>query len=330
MAKVVRVHELGEPEVMRIEELPVRAPGEGEVHLRVEAIGLNRSEAVFRRGAYPQRPTLPTLIGYEGVGIVQAIGPGVLGFTPGDRVCVVPNYRLGEYGMYAEETVVPARSLLHAPPGLSSAEAASIWMQFFTAMAIIEIGKATVGDYVIIPAASSSVGLAAIQLANWAGATPIAATRRSDKAAALKAHGAKHVVATEEQDLVAEVMRITQGKGARLVFDPVGGPYVEKLANAMADEGILFIYGSLSGKDAMFPHWPAALKGLSIRGWVASAIWSRPDRYARAQSLVLRGLADGHLQPVIARTFSFAQIVEAHRYLESNQQLGKIVVMVNS
>jgi NADPH:quinone reductase-like Zn-dependent oxidoreductase len=98
----------------------------------------------------------------------------------------------------------------------------------------------------------------------------------------------------------------------------------------MADEGILFIYGSLSGKDAMFPHWPAALKGLSIRGWVASAIWSRPDRYARAQSLVLRGLADGHLQPVIARTFSFAQIVEAHRYLESNQQLGKIVVMVNS
>jgi NADPH:quinone reductase-like Zn-dependent oxidoreductase len=199
MAKVVRVHELGEPEVMRIEELPVRAPGEGEVHLRVEAIGLNRSEAVFRRGAYPQRPTLPTLIGYEGVGIVQAIGPGVLGFTPGDRVCVVPNYRLGEYGMYAEETVVPARSLLHAPPGLSSAEAASIWMQFFTAMAIIEIGKATVGDYVIIPAASSSVGLAAIQLANWAGATPIAATRRSDKAAALKAHGAKHVVAQKSR-----------------------------------------------------------------------------------------------------------------------------------
>ena len=212
MAKVVRVHELGGPEVLRIENLEVRAPGPGEVRLRVEAIGLNRAEAMFRSGDYPQKPTLPTLIGYEGVGIVQAVGPGVQGFAVGDRVCVVPSYRQGEYGMCAEETVVPARCLLHAPPGLSPAEAASIWMQYFTAMAIIEIGKATVGDYVIIRAPSSSVGLAAIQLANWAGAMPIAATRRSDKADALKAQGAKHVIATEEQDLVAEVMRITKGR----------------------------------------------------------------------------------------------------------------------
>jgi NADPH:quinone reductase len=332
MAKVVRVHQQGEPEVMRFEDIEVPAPGRGEVRLRVRAIGLNRSEAMFRRGAYPVRPKLPTQIGYEGVGIVQALGAGVEDFNVGDRVCVVPNYQLGEYGMYAEETIVPARSLLHAPPGLSDVDAAAIWMQYLTAMAIIEIGKATVGDYVIVPAASSSVGLAAMQLANWAGAVPIAATRRSDKAAALKAHGAKHVIATEETDLVAEVMRITQGKGARLVFDPVGGPYVETLARAMADEGTLFIYGSLSGHahDTTFPHWPACMKGLSIRGWVASAIWNKPERYARAQSLILRGLADGHLKPVIAKTFPLEQIVDAHRYLESNQQLGKIVVTVNS
>jgi NADPH:quinone reductase-like Zn-dependent oxidoreductase len=125
-------------------------------------------------------------------------------------------------------------------------------------------------------------------------------------------------------------MRITQGKGARLVFDPVGGPDVDMLARAMADEGILFIYGGLSGKETVFPHWPAALKGLSIRGWVASAIWNKPERYARAQDLVVRGLAAGHLKPVIAKTFPFEQIADAHRYLESNQQLGKIVVTVNS
>lgn len=330
MAKVVRIHQQGEPDVMRFEDLEVRAPERGEVRLRVRAIGLNRSEAMFRKGAYPVRPKLPSMIGYEGVGIVQALGPGVEGFAVGDRVCVVPNYQLGEYGMYAEETIVPARSLLHAPAGLSDVDAASIWMQYFTAMAIIEIGKATLGDYVIVRAASSSVGLAAIQLANWAGAVPIAATRRSDKAAALKTQGAKHVVATEETDLVAEVMRITEGKGARLVFDPVGGPDVDMLARAMADEGILFIYGGLSGKDTPFPHWPAALKGLSIRGWVASAIWNKAERYARAQNLVLRGLAEGHLKPVVAKTFAFAQIVDAHRYLESNQQIGKIVVTVNS
>ena len=332
MAKAIRIHQQGEPEVMRFEDVEVPAPGRGEVRLRVRAIGLNRSEAMFRKGAYPVRPKLPTQIGYEGVGIVQALGAGVEGFSVGDRVCVVPNYQLGEYGMYAEETIVPARSLLHAPPGLSDVDAAAIWMQYLTAMAIIEIGKATVGDYVLVPAASSSVGLAAMQLANWAGAVPIAATRRSDKAAALKAQGVQHIIATEETDLVAEVMRITQGKGARLVFDPVGGPYVETLARAMADEGILFIYGSLSGHahDTVFPHWPACMKGLSIRGWVASAIWNKPDRYARAQSLILRGLAEGHLKPVIARTFPLAQIVDAHRYLESNQQLGKIVVTVNS
>src|SRR3954469_18101676 len=329
MSRVVRIHELGEPEVLRIENLEVRAPGPGEVRLRVLAIGLNRSEAMFRKGAYPVRPKLPTLIGYEGVGTVLALGAGVEAFKVGDRVCVVPNSSLGDIGMYAEEAVVPARSLLHAPPGLSDVDAAAIWMQYLTAMAIIEIGKATVGDYVIVPAASSSVGLAAMQLANWAGAVPIAATRRSDKAAALKAHGAKHVIATEETDLVAEVMRITQNKGARLVFDPVGGPDVDMLARAMADEGILFIYGSLSGKDTTFPHWPAAFKGLSIRGWVASAIWNKPERYARAQNLIVRGLAEGHLKPVIAKTFPFAQIVDAHRYLESNQQLGKIVVTVN-
>jgi NADPH:quinone reductase-like Zn-dependent oxidoreductase len=214
------------------------------------------------------------------------------------------------------------------PPGLLPVEAASIWMQYFTALAIIEAGHATVGDYVIIRAASSSVGLAAIQLANWAGAVSIAATRRSSKAAALKAQGAQHVIATEETDLVAEVMRITGGKGARLVFDPVGGPEVYKLAEAMAEEGILFIYGGLSGEPTVFPHWPAAFKSLSVRGWVASFIWNKPQRYARAHQLLLQGLASGHLKPVIAKTFPLAQIAEAYRYLESNQQLGKLVVTV--
>ncbi len=112
------------------------------------------------------------------------------GFKVGDRVSVVPNTSLGDIGMYAEEAIVPVRSLLHAPPGVSDVEAASIWMQYFTAMAIIEDrARPRVGDYVIVRAASSSVGLAAIQLANWAGAVPIAATRRSDKAAGAESAG---------------------------------------------------------------------------------------------------------------------------------------------
>ncbi len=327
MSKVVRIHEQGGPDVLRLEDLEVGAPGSGEIRVRIEAIGLNRSEAAFRAGQYPVKPKFPTLMGYEACGIVESLGDGVKDFKAGERVCVLPTYRLGEYGVYAESAIVPARSVIAAPSGLSSIEAASIWMQYFTALAIIEITHATIGDFVIIRAASSSVGLAAIQLANWAGATPIAATRRSDKRQALLDHGAKHVIATEETDLVAEVMKITDGKGARIVFDPVGGPYVQTLAEAMAVDGTLFIYGGLSGQPTMHPHWPAAFKNLSIRGWVASTIWNYPDRLARAKALILRGLADGHLKPVIAKTFALEEIVAAHRYLESNQQMGKIVVV---
>jgi len=326
MSKVVRIHQHGGPEELRFEDLEVGEPGPAEVRVKIEAIGLNRSEAAFRAGEYPVTPKFPTLIGYEGVGLVEAHGPGVQGFEVGERVCVLPNFRLGEYGIYGERAIVPARSLLSPPPGLSTVEAASIWMQYFTALAIVEVARATIGDYVIIRAASSSVGLAAIQLANWAGAVPIAATRTSAKAQALKQLGAKHVIPTDEADLVAEAQRITAGKGARIIFDPVGGPDVEKLALAAAEEGIIFVYGGLSGKPTPYPHWPAALKGLSIRGWVASSIWNRPERFARNRELILRGLASGHLRPVIAKTFPFAQIVAAHRYLESNQQIGKIVV----
>jgi NADPH:quinone reductase-like Zn-dependent oxidoreductase len=326
MSKVVRIHEQGPPEVLRLEDLEVGAPGAGELRIRIEAIGLNRSEAAFRAGQYPVKPRLPTLMGYEACGIVEECGDGVQEFAAGARVCVLPTFRFGEYGVYAEWAIVPARSVLAAPPGLTPPEAASIWMAHLTAMAILEVTHATVGDFVIIRAASSSVGLAAIQLANWAGATPIAATRRGDKRQALLDHGARHVIATEETDLVAEVMQITGGQGARIVFDPVGGPYVDTLAQAMAVDGTLFIYGGLSGQPTMHPHWHAAFKNLSIRGWVASTIWDHAERFARARTLILRGLAEGKLQPVIARTFPLEQIVEAHRYLESNQQLGKIVV----
>ena len=328
MSKVVRIYRHGGPEELRLEDREVGEPGPTEVRLKIEAIGLNRSEAAFRAGEYPVTPKFPTLMGYEGVGLIEALGADVRGFALGDRVCVLPNFRLGEYGIYGERAIVPARSLLSPPPGLSTVEAASIWMQYFTALAIIEIARAAIGDYVIIRAASSSVGLAAIQLANWAGAVPIAATRTSAKASALQQQGAKYVIATDETDLVGEVQRITGGKGARIIFDPVGGPYVEQLALAAAEDGIIFIYGGLSGKPTPYPHWPAALKSLSIRGWVASSIWNRPERFVRNRDLILQGLASGQLRPVIAKTLPLAEIVAAHRYLESNQQVGKIVVTV--
>jgi NADPH:quinone reductase-like Zn-dependent oxidoreductase len=122
-------------------------------------------------------------------------------------------------------------------------------------------------------------------------------------------------------------MEITSGKGARCAFDPVGGPYVDTLAQALAPRGILFVYGGLSGEPTPYPHWPCAMKGLSMRGWVASEIWNHPHRYKAAQERILAGLAGGQLRPVIAKTFhGLEQIVAANEYLESNQQVGKVVV----
>jgi NADPH:quinone reductase-like Zn-dependent oxidoreductase len=327
MAKVVRIHELGGPEVLRVEDLDVGDPGPGEVRIRVEAVGLNRSEAMYRAGRYPVQPKLPSLIGYEGVGTIEAVGPGVEGYAVGQRVCVLPMIGQGEYGIWAEQAIVPARILLPAPPGLSPAEAASIWMQYMTAFALIEVADMGIGDGVIIRAASSSVGIAAIQLANWAGSVSIACTRTHDKADALRQQGAAHVVATEEEDLVARVMEITGGKGARTAFDPVGGPYVDTLAQALAPRGILFIYGGLSGEPTPYPHWPCAMKGLSLRGWVASEIWNHPHRFKAAQEKILAGLAGGQLKPVIAKEFQgLDQIGAANAFLESNKQVGKVVV----
>ncbi len=326
MAKVVRIHTLGSPEVLELEDLEIGEPGPGDVRIRVEAVGLNRAEAMYRAGRYPVPCELPSRMGYEGVGIVEALGPGVAGHAVGDRVCVLPMTTPAQ-GLWAEQAIVPARVLLPAPPGLTPAEAASIWMQYMTAWALIEVAEIGIDDGVIVRAASSSVGIAAIQLANWAGSVSIACTRTSDKADALRAHGAAHVIATEEEDLVARVMDITRGKGARTAFDPVGGPYVDTLAQALAPRGILFVYGGLGEQPTPYPHWPCAMKGLSMRGWVASEIWNHPHRFKAAQEKILAGLAGGQLKPVIAREFhGLEQLAAANEFLESNQQVGKVVV----
>jgi NADPH:quinone reductase-like Zn-dependent oxidoreductase len=327
MAKVIRVHQLGGPEVLQIEDMDVGDPGPGEVRIRVEAVGLNRAEAMYRAGRYPVKPQLPTLIGYEGVGTIEAVGAGVANYKEGDRVCVLPMIQQGQHGIWGEQAIVPARILLPAPAGLSAAEAASIWMQYMTAFALIEVAKVGLDDGVIVRAASSSVGIAAIQLANWAGAVSIAATRTHAKTDALRAQGAAHVVATEEEDLVERVMEITGGNGAYVAFDPVGGPYVETLATALRPRGILFVYGGLSEQPTPYPHWQCAFKGLSMRGWVASEIWNHPHRFERARETILAGLAGGHLKPVIAREFrGLESLPEANEFLESNAQIGKVVV----
>jgi NADPH:quinone reductase-like Zn-dependent oxidoreductase len=328
-ARVVRFHKIGGPEVLRIEEVDVPAPGPGEVRIKVKALGLNRAESMFRSGQYLEEPVLPARLGYEAAGTVESIGSGVAGLTVGETVSTAPAFSQNQYGVYGELAIVPAGAVMKHPASLSWEQAAAVWMQYLTAYgALIDIAGLKAGDTVLIPAASSSVGIAAIQVAKMVGAVPIALTRTSQKRAAILKLGASHVIATQEQNLVAEVRTLTGGKGARVAFDPVGGPTIAKLAAAMSQQGILFEYGALSTEPTPLPLMELLGKWLTIRGYVMFEISGDPARLKRAEKFVVDGLASGKLQPVIAKTFTFDEIVDAHRYLESNQQIGKIVVTV--
>lgn len=329
MPKAVRFHQLGGPENLEIEDVPLREPGSGEAKLRVEAVGLNRAESLYYRGLYMEKPELPSHIGYEAAGVVEAVGPDVDKSWIGKRVATIPGYSQNKWGVLGEEAIVPATSLAENPERLSSTEAAAVWMQYVTAWgALVHFGQVAKGDFVVISAASSSVGLAAIQIVKDAGATAIATTRTGKKRDELMALGADHVIATEEEDFVARVKEIAGGKGARLIFDPIAGPFAEKLAQAVAYQGIIFEYGALSLAPTPFPFFQLLRKGAAMRGYTLHEVTADPQALAACKKYVLERLADGRFRPRIAKTFPFAQSAEAYRYLESNAQVGKIVITI--
>ena len=329
MSRIVRFHEIGGPEVLKIEDVDVPAPGRGEVQIRTKALGLNRAEIMFRTGQYVTAPQFPAINGYEAAGLVEALGEGVEGFAIGDKVSVVPCFMLGEYGLHGELVNAPAFGVVKHPETLSWEEAAATWMMFVTAYgALVDIAKVQKGDVVLIRAASSSVGLAAIQIVNTLGGVSVALTRGGSKRETLLKAGAQHVIATSEQDLVAEVKRITGGKGARIAFDPVGGPEVPKILEALSFLGIFFQYGALDFSDVPVPVLSLLGKDLTLRGYQLFEITTDPKRLAAAKAFIVDGLASGALKPVIAMTFRLDEIVEATRYMESNEQVGKIVVTI--
>jgi NADPH:quinone reductase-like Zn-dependent oxidoreductase len=329
MPKIVRFYETGGAEVLKIEELPLIEPGANEVRIKVEAIGLNRAEVMFRQGHYLENPVLPSRLGYEAAGIVDAIGPGTTGLQIGDRVSTIPSFSMGTYGVYGESAVVPAYAVAPYPENLSPVEGTAIWMQYLTAFgALIEFGHLHKDDTVLITAASSSVGLAAIQITKSVGATAIAITRGTDKKAVLIGVGADHVVVTDEQNLVESVMSLTSGKGVNMVFDPIAGPLLGELAGAAAPGATIFAYGALSTEPTTFPLFAALAKGLTVRGYTLFEIVKNAESLARGKQFIYRGLESGKLKPIIDRTFPLESIVEAHKYMESNRQKGKIVVKV--
>lgn len=329
MTRVVRFHRYGGPEVLFIEDVDLPRPAAGEVQIRVKALGLNRAETLLRQGAYIEPAVFPSGLGLEATGVVETIGEGVEALVPGDTVSVVPPLSMVRWPAYGELATFPAELVVKHPASLGWEAAAALWMSNLTAYgALIDIAKLSKGDHVVITAASSSVGIASIQIAKAVGAIPIAVTRTSRKRQALLSLGASHVVASAEEDLAARLSEISVAAGIRVVFDAVGGPIFDALTAAMSRGGILIEYGGLSVEPTPFPLLAVLSKTLTLRGYLVHEIVSSPARLAAAKAFILDGVASGALKPVIAKTFRFDEIVEAHRFMESNEQLGKIVVTV--
>lgn len=325
-ARAVMLHETGGPDRLLVETVDVPDPGPGEVRIRVEAFALNRSEALFREGWHPVRPVLPSRIGFELAGRVESVGDGVEGFSVGDAVGTLPAMEINQCGAYGELCTVPASMVVRNPPELDMAQAAALWSSSITAYAgLVDLVTIMPGDVVIVTAASSSVGVPAIQILEMLGARVIAVTRTRAKAAALAALGPVSVIVSDEEDLVTRVRELTGGVGAQFVFDPIGGSIVGELAEATAPYGTIILYGVMSMDPAPLPLAAMVQKNLVVRGF-AMYVHDRPDRNARAIDFIRKGVAGGTLRPLVARTFPLDDIADAARYADSMQQIGKVVV----
>jgi NADPH:quinone reductase-like Zn-dependent oxidoreductase len=324
-ARVAIFDQVGGPEVLRITDIPLDLPAAGQVQVRIEAIGLNRVETLFRAGYWPVQPTLPgSRLGFEAAGTVELVGEGVNHVKPGDPVTVLSANDMSRFGVYANVVNLPATTVSPRPDTIDAVTAAGLWVAYLTAYGtLVEAAEVQSGEYVLITAASSAVGLAAIQVARQVGAIPIAVTRTSAKVEQLRAAGAAHVIARDEGDLVARVQEITGG-GAHVVLDAVGGPGLSEVAQAVVANGRVVVYGFLDPRPTPFPmNWPLRVHGYDLEHMAVD-----PVVMGRAARFLGEGLASGALVPIIGRTFDFEDIADAHRYLESNDQVGKIVVTV--
>ncbi len=315
--------------MLYLDDVELPEPGPAEARVRVEAIGVNRGDVLLRAGGYYYDAVLPrSRLGTEAAGVVEAVGAGVDGFAVGDRVSLVARPTDGGMstdGVYGDRVNVAAARLIRRPDHMDAVTGAAVWVAAFTAYgALVEVGRMRPGDTVVVTAASSAVGLAAIQLASCLGATPIAVTRSGAKAERLREIGAAHVIASDGGSVVEQVHALTGGHGARLVFDSVAGPGLPTLARAVAADGMLIVYGFLDPRPAPLPMWWP----VNVYGYAVFHLFADPGRLRRAEAFIDNGVRGGALAPVIDRTFDLGEVAEAHRHMETNSQIGKIVITV--
>jgi NADPH2:quinone reductase len=318
--KAIRFHEHGGPEVLRLDELPLPEPGEGEARVRLRFAGVNFIDLYRRSGYYPV-PALPAVVGSEGAGVVEAVGPGVSEVAAGDRVAF-----WDAPGAYAEAVVHRAERLLPLPAGVGFEAGAALPLQGMTAHYLTRtIRPLGAGDTVLIHAAAGGVGLLAVQMAKLAGATVIGTCSTAEKAERARAAGADHVILYTEQDFVAEAKRLTGGAGVDLAIDGVGRATFEGSVAATRVRGHVILFGQSSGEpDPIRPRkllGSRTLSGASLYDYARD----RGEMLARAAE-VFAWHAAGRLAVRIDRILPLAEAAEAHRLLAGRKTSGKLLL----
>jgi NADPH:quinone reductase-like Zn-dependent oxidoreductase len=326
--RAVKFTGTGDPSILTLVELPARDPGPGEARLRVTSVGLNRADANYRAGKYLIRTPGESRSGFEGAGVVDAVGQGTTSVKVGDRVGVLPSsFDVVTEGAAAESMTVPAAVLVPTPSTIDDRDAGAIWMQYLTAWgALVQIAAVGPGDWVIVPAASSSVGIAAIQLGRARGARVIATTTSADKVEALRRFEPDAIIDTRAEPYVERVKAITGGGGARVILDPIYGPIVNDHIRAACAEAIVFVYGVLDFTPLTLEPGGMLRKNIRLQGYTIGPLLSDPARRARAVAGITQHLERRDFAPVIDGYFPLDRIADAHRRLESNRQIGKVVV----
>ncbi|MET0217589.1 MAG: quinone oxidoreductase [Burkholderiales bacterium] len=323
MAKAIRIHQTGGPEVMQFEEVEVGAPGEDQARIRHTAIGINYIDTYHRTGLYPLQ--LPAGIGLEGAGVVEAVGPGVTDIQPGDRVA----YAGGPVGAYSTERVIPADRLVKPPDGITAQQAAGMMLKGMTVQYLIRrTYRVQSGDTVLFHAAAGGVGLIACQWLKALGARVIGTVGSDEKAALARAHGCEFPVVYTREDFVARVKEITGGKGVPVVYDSVGKDSFMRSLDCLQPRGIVVLFGNSSGAVPPFELGILAQKGslYLTRPTLMTYTARREDLLATAADL-FDAVISGKVKIEVSRTYPLADAQQAHRDLESRKTTGSLVLI---
>jgi NADPH2:quinone reductase len=326
MAQVVRFHQAGGPEVLKLEELPVGEPGPGQVRLKQLAVGLNFADTYFRSGFYPV--PLPAGMGVEGSGVVEAVGAGVTNVAAGDRVTYTGF--VNTLGAYSTERLIPAAPLIKLPAGISCETAAAMTMRGLTSAYLMRrIWPLKSGDAILIHAAAGGVGLIVSQWAKLLGLTVIGTVSTEEKAVVARAHGCDHVILYRSEDVAKRVREITGGVGVAVVYDSVGKDTFASSLDSLKKRGLLVCVGTASGPVPPIDATQLAVKGsvYVTRPALADYIADPAEKAALADE-VFGHVAAGRIRIEINQKYRLQDAAQAHRDLESRKTTGSSIFVI--